>query len=417
MKNRILLCTSISVLLLSSCLVGCGGNTSSSSEEIISSSEEIPSSITLETFNEPLDIHTDIQNTFLSISDPALQDKSIDGKSELSRPKGVTLSWEDSIECPSYSVMISENEDMSNSKRYFTSDKEIELYNLKIATTYYWKVIQSVKDGQVSKIGSFETIGEGPRNLYVDGVTNFRDMGGWMTSSGTRMNQGILYRGARLNNSYSTGFDKDSKIRDEYCVVEPEITEDGEKVFTDDLKIKTEIDLRDTNGNGYPGGGIPGSVDQAPTIGSVVDGVTYIAIPMDNSATIEDNKEEIKEFFEVLANKDNYPIYYHCNIGTNRTGMVSYLIGALCGMSQHDLELDYMFSNLGTIALPTPLSSNRKRTELIELTGEYEKNTYGASYVVNSFEGNNLIEKAENCLKDCGVSQETIDAVRKIMMD
>ena len=76
-----------------------------------------------------------------------------------------------------------------------------------------------------------------------------------------------------------------------------------------------------------------------------------------------------------------------------------------------------MFSNLGTIALPTPLSSNRKRTELIELTGEYEKNTYGASYVVNSFEGNNLIEKAENCLKDCGVSQETIDAVRKIIMD
>ena len=102
MKNRILLCTSISVLILSSCLVGCGGNTSSSSEEIISSSEEIPSSITLETFNEPLDIHTDIQNTFLSISDPALQDKSIDGKSELSRPKGVTLSWEDSIECSSY---------------------------------------------------------------------------------------------------------------------------------------------------------------------------------------------------------------------------------------------------------------------------------------------------------------------------
>ena len=296
MKSKILLCTSLSILLLSSCLVGCGSGSSSSSEEVISSSEKLQSSITLESFDSPVDIHTDIQNTFLSLSDPGLQDKSIDGKSELSRPRGIKLSWEDSIECPSY------------------SQKEIEIFNLKIATTYYWKVNQSIKDGQVSEIGSFETTGNGPRNLYVDGVTNVRDMGGWMTSSGDRMNQDLLYRGARLNNSYSTGFDKDSKIRDEYCVVEPEITSDGEKVFTDDLKIKTEIDLRDTNGNGYPGGGIPGSVDQAPTIGSVVDGVTYIAIPMDNSATIEDNKAEIKEFFEILANKDNYPIYYHCNI-------------------------------------------------------------------------------------------------------
>lgn len=401
MKNKIkLLCSS---LLFVTVLVGCGGSTNNTT-------------ITLKSYDQPFEIHTAIQKEYLSTTNPATQDSSIDGKKELSHPKPITLEWSDSITCSNYSVLISENSDFSGSKRYFTSDTKLNLYNLKIATTYYWKVVQSVKDGTISEVGTFSISGDGPRNLYVDGATNVRDVGGWMTSNQTRMKQGIIYRGARLNNSYSTGFNTDKSIRDEYCKVEAEITEEGKKTFTEDLKIKTEIDLRDTNGNGYPGGGISGSVDQAPTIGSVVDGVKYVAIPMDNDATIASNKKQIKQFFETLENKDNYPIYYHCNIGTNRTGMVSYLLGALCGMSEHDLQLDYMFSNFGTIALPTPLSSNRKRTELIELTGEYEKGTYGASYVVNSFSGKNLMEKAENCLKDCGVSQSTITAVKNIMM-
>lgn len=408
MTKRVLLHMFVSGLIISSCLVGCGTPVSSSSIP------EKTSSITLNTYDEAFDIHSELQKTYLNIDNTANQDSYIDGKKELSHPNSIKLEWTDSEECSSYSVIISETPELANPKRYFVSNKELEIGNLKIATKYYWRVSQAIKDGDVSEVGTFETVDYGPRNLYVDGVTNVRDVGGWMTQSNVRMKQGLLYRGARLNNSYPTGFNRTD--RDEYCQVEAEITEEGKKVFVEELKIKTEIDLRDTNGNGYPGGSKKDSVDQAPVIGSVVEGVEYIAIPMDNSATIEDNKQEIKEFFDVISNEDNYPIYYHCNIGTNRTGMVSYLIGAICGMEDRDLELDYMFSNFGTIALPTPLSSNRVRTELIELTGEYEKNTYGAAYVVKTYQGNTLQEKAENCLKDCGVDQMTINKVKEIML-
>ena len=285
---------------------------------------------------------------------------------------------------------------------------------MKIATTYYWRVKQNMKDGTTSSTGTFKTTDRGPRNLSVDGVTNVRDAGGWMTSDGVRMLQGLLFRGAKLNESYSTGYVAENGKRDENCVVEPLITEAGKKTFKEELGIKTEIDLRATNGNGYPGGSATGSVDQAPTIGSVVEGVNYIAIPMSNDATIGSNKAQVKLFFEKIANKDNYPIYYHCNIGMNRTGMVSFLIGAICGVEEQKLYYDYMFSNFGTIALPTPWDDDRQRTELWELTTP--EDGIGAAGVVNGFPGSTLKEKAENCLKDCGVSQATIDAVRNIML-
>ena len=173
----------------------------------------------------------------------------------------------------------------------------------------------------------------------------------------------------------------------------------------EELKIKTEIDLRSLNGNGFPGDTVEDDEGRA-----TVEGIEYIAVPMNGDADINSNKAEIKKVFEILADKDNYPVLYHCNIGTNRTGIVAYLLNALCGVEEEDLYFDYMFSDFGTIALPTPLNANRSRTELVELTG-----TTGAAGRVKAYAGEKLVEKTENCLKDCGVSEETYTAVRNIM--
>ncbi len=69
---------------------------------------------------------------------------------------------------------ISENSDMSDADVYSVNTNEIEIYNLKIAKTYYWTV---AINGKESEIKSFSTCTNAPRNLYVDGVTNVRDFG------------------------------------------------------------------------------------------------------------------------------------------------------------------------------------------------------------------------------------------------
>ncbi|MBE6142591.1 MAG: hypothetical protein E7177_01195 [Erysipelotrichaceae bacterium] len=403
MKKNILLIIASSLLCLG--VVGCTPNSSSEAPSSEPSSQvEVKSSITLEVYDEPIDFHTEIQKNYLKSGDPSILSSDIKGKDEFSLPKPVTLTWEDSKECSSYSVMISENENMSNSKRFFTSEKTVDIYNLKIDTTYYWRVIQSVKDGETSSIGSFKTMDYGPRNLYVDGVTNVRDVGGWMTSEGSRTQQGILFRGGRLNNSYPTGWEKGGD--DTGYTYEKEITEDGEDVYLKEMGIKTEIDFRTRDRNGYPG-----TTDSNENLFPTVAGTQYISIEMDGGADVKENKDGIKKLFEILANKDNYPIYYHCNIGTDRTGMVTYLINALCGVGQQDLYYDYMFSNFGLIALPSPQVTNPKRKELTDLiTGS------GTANRVNNYEGSTLQEKARACLLDCGVSESNIDAVYNIML-
>ena len=211
--------------------------------------------------------------------------------------------------------------------------------------------------------------------------------------------------------------------------MEPEITEAGAKVFAKVLGIKTEIDLRNTNGNGYPGGGkkVGGVVqteDQAKIIGSAVNkvlGENLVNIePVylnGSGALLESNITEIKKVFDILAQKDNYPVYFHCNIGTDRTGMVTYLLNALLGVSDHDLYIDYMFSNFGVIALPSKQVSNPARKELFDLTTyNKSKKKGGAAYRVNFYDGDTLAKQAENCLLDCGVTAEQIAAIKAIML-
>lgn len=394
MKKKLLLIITTSLLLVGG-LVGCNEPPVSSI-----SSEEEKSTIQLTRYDEPIDFHTEVQKEFLKSNNPAILDEKITAKIEYSLPKPVTLTWTDSAECNNYSVIISENENFNDSKRIFTSSKTVDIYNLKIDTTYYWKVTQSIKDGEVSEIGTFKTMDYGPRNLYVEGVTNVRDVGGWMTSSGKRTQQGLLFRGGRLNNSYPSGWVKDGD--DTGYKYEKEITENGERVYIDELKIKTEIDFRTRDRNGYPG-----TTDENENLFPTVAGTKYISIGMDGGAKVNNNKKQIVKLFEVLADKNNYPINYHCNIGTDRTGMVTFLINALCGVNEQDLYFDYMFSNFGLIALPSPQVPNAKRKELSDL----ETDDYLAKY-----EGATLQDKARACLLDCGVPQTNIDAVYNILM-
>ena len=52
-------------------------------------------------------------------------------------------------------------------------------------------------------------------------------------------------------------------------------------------------------------------------------------------------KSALKRIFELLADESNYPIYYHCNAGADRTGTLTFLINGLLGVSYEDLTRDF----------------------------------------------------------------------------
>ena len=177
------------------------------------------------------------------------------------------------------------------------------------------------------------------------------------------------------------------------------ISEKGIRTLRDEIGIKTEIDLRQTqavNGKDESGG---------ITVSPLGEGVTYLACPMyygDILISDAKNKQRVKEIFAILADESNYPIYIHCSIGTDRTGLIVWLINGLCGVVEKNLWRDYLFSNFGTIG------GTRTR----------EKNEGVYVNKIKAKSGVNLAEQTYNFLKDYfEIPESDLQAVIRIMKE
>ena len=112
------------------------------------------------------------------------------------------------------------------------------------------------------------------------------------------------------------------------------------------------------------------------------------------------NEDVLKDVFSVLGDKNNYPIVIHCSIGTDRTGLLCFLINALLGVSEEDLYRDYLFSNFGNIG-------GSRSYSIID------------TYIMNisSAQGDSLAERTYNYLLGIGVSKTDLDKVINIMTE
>ncbi|MFA6861911.1 MAG: tyrosine-protein phosphatase [Bacilli bacterium] len=336
-------------------------------------------------------IHTPLQYAFLNSSLNHISDFAT-GSRELSHPKGIKLSFsQDGLPAletnGNYHVQISLKDDFSNPKYYSTNTQNVTFKNLLLNTTYYWRASASF-DFSASKIHSFTTESLAPRNLEVGGITNVRDCGGYESKYGYYINQGLAYRGGRLNKS-----DLDH--------VQIELTEEGKEVFLEDLGIKTEIDLR-ASYTKYQ------DKESGRMFDGAIDGLKYYSCSIDWHVANRMRKfgdTEIKNVFEILGNKDNYPVYFHCNIGTDRTGLIAYLLGNILGEKRDDLYCDYLFSNFGNINGSRPYT-NLQSTVMTE----YNDN-------LNAFSGDTMAIKTEHYLTEyCGVAQSCIDSIKSIFL-
>ena len=323
------------------------------------------------------DAHTEKQLAFLGSSKLSTTFYA-NGKKENSRPEAIEFEWNykgDKAADTEYIINISESENMENAVTYTTSSESLSVYNLKIATSYYWTV--SV-DGNESAVCAFETSDITPRNLYVDGITNVRDLGGRVTEGGNRTKQGLIFRCGRLNESSA-----------ETPVIE--ITEAGKNTMLNELGIKTEIDVRKSSD------GEVGAITSSP----LGDDVHYFNCPMEwEGNTFMDNKEQLLRVFEILSMEESYPLIFHCNIGTDRTGMIAFLVNALLGVPEEELFKDYVFSNFGNIG-------GTRRLIQLKNSGYYK--------AVMDTDGASLSEKTYNCLVDFGVPAEQLDSIIEIL--
>ena len=346
----------ISLLVIAFVLAACGKNaksssftasTTSSNETVTSSSSDSFQSQFIEyTSSGPREEITNVQvvsqghysqyQTNYLNSENYSDTAPYNGNLSVSKPLPINITWDSNVEGP-YTVRISGPRGILE---YSTNEKHFEFYNAEFNVPYN---VQIRKDNVLSTHVTFqeEITVSGPRSLFVEGVENIRDIGGWGKFDNgvykTFIKQGMLYRSGRFN-------------EDKADPVNVTITNNGLYEMNNHFKIKTEIDLRRITTNEV------GSLTDESPLG---DNVNYIQIPMayggnniltfngklNNDTAQYDNPAAIKQFFELLADENNYPIDFHCSIGKDRTGCMAYLIEGLLGFDQETMYRDYMFTN------------------------------------------------------------------------
>ena len=320
----------LSLVLAVGLLAACSGNNPTSKKP--SGDDDSGFSFNDTELNTAQEIHDANQKRYLNlgiqyynITEANLQSCNVDGRSNKSAPKQVEVKWDfdaNGETVTNYSFTYGQKEDLSDGYTFDVgTTPSAKFYNPYIGDNYF-KVTATLDDGSTveSPIKIFKVETEAPRNIYAGNMPNVRDMGGRTTYAGGKIKQGLIYRGA------GNRFDNSSQVNSE-CT----------DVLRNVLKIKTEINVANGDGNNIDLGG---SVQLQNCY------MDYGATPYSNLAR---NAERIRQVMDILADETNYPVFYHCRIGTARTGITGMMIGGLLGIPFNEVFQDYCFSNFAPI--------------------------------------------------------------------
>lgn len=240
---------------------------------------------------------------------------------DLSLPKLIKLCWETEFDLSGI-VQISSSQDFSGNVWEFAAaqgENFVFIHSLRPDTDYYWRVVDSDKQ-QVSEVRTFRTADEIPRYIYVEGVSNVRDIGGYSACNGSKkVKYDLLYRGGELN-SHMTA------------------TLKALNFLENNLKLRSIMDLRTAD-----------ELKNLPNNGHALSNkVKHINIPILAYKQIE-NPEQQKlyaEVFRMIINPENLPTYLHCWGGADRTGTFVFLLLALLGVDEETILHDYELTSL-----------------------------------------------------------------------
>ena len=368
-----------------------------------------------ETVDDPYKYHDitlnieDSEKGYLDTGDVNGKNQTVNGQipDRSDKSLGVELKFnlKEGFSADEYKVLVSRDQNFANAKELVAENNSARINNLFVNTEYYWKVVAGNEE---SEVGTFTT-GDYPRWITARsltgeedgrGIYNVRDLGGYMTSSGKRVKQGLVFRGGEITTMTSSGH---------YNT----ITQVAKKAFREDMDMVNGVEL-DLRGNSDIG-------DNYKACGFAEDGdIEYVMHAIKSyEQTFTNTRSEVAPIFELLKNANNKHVYFHCFGGADRTGTIGFLLNGLLGVSYEDLVIDFELTSYSSI------NNEHIRNHLDGHQHQYDRwpkliqqmqtdTTGGYAYNANA----SLEDNIENFLvKACSVPQSTIDTIRDIMLE
>ena len=250
------------------------------------------------------------------------------------------------------------------------------------------------------------------RHIDLDDASNIRDLGWYTTKDGKSTVSGLLFRSAGLHELSEASIDI--------------LLKKG---------IITNVDLRRSD-----------QIDQRPDILGRSDKINYLRLPLYEDAIeelptflheklegslktdltekedryykiyiawLEIHKPAIKEILLTLFNLENLPALYHCEAGTDRTGVISALILGVCGVEDELIAEDYGLSAKCLIESyfkeQAPPNKNKENYTWLDYQNEYcsPRVMLGIMDYIQTIYGG-----TENYIISLGINKSTIETFK-----
>ena len=244
------------------------------------------------------------------------------------------------------------------------------------------------------------------RIIDMDNILNFRDLGGYFTKEENQLKWGQIYRSGHLSNSNL--FDQEKLKRLGIKTIIDFRTEKDRKThpyFINIPKINIPIETGDFS-----------SIKDQLIKENFTRSETITLLQKSYKEIVENNADKYAEMFDVLLDKNNYPILISSYLGKDRTGIASALILYALGVPEYTIEEDYLASNKyidpkKTISFsdPLPESLQEAMTALFSANNAYLN--YAFDYIRETYGSiDNYLEKKVR------VSKGKMILLRKIML-
>ncbi len=303
----------------------------------------------------------------------------------------VIIQWTSDADVDYFKVSYADNESFSGALDFKVDKNErtYNIYNLYSNKQYYVKVEEFLLDGSTKTQNlSFKTADVAARLMHIENIMNVRDLGGYNSLLGGKIKQGNIYRGSAF----------------EDIAYDLSLNEDGKRVLSEEMGIKTEIELRyqfEINSQ---------SGSSATRTQSLISGAAYKLLPIDVYDEVFKTanttcRQSYLQTFSMLAVESNYPFYIHCQNGADKTGSIAFFINALLGASYEDLRYDYELTSFTKCGLR---GADRNQNYSVHFQAIYNGlMAYGS-------EGDSIAACAEKFLKTVGITDEQISEIRRI---
>ena len=341
------------------------------------------------------EIHTDLMKQYLEDENwesiktyvPKVNAEDSSYHNDQSQPNPIELKFEEVEAADKYFVQIAKNVEFKDAKLVEADTKAYNFYNSELGQEYYYRAAVSEEALAEAKIYKFKVNDVAPRFVHVDGVINFRDSGGWKSSlvpNGV-VKQGMYYRCAQFNNGSKNN-----------------ITEEGLKTIQE-LGIKVDIDMRDSRNVPAKSPLKTDDYDVELLKASVPSGSEPDRWEGSNGTwmgTSCDIAAQYKAIFEAISEADQKPIALHCTHGADRTGIVSWFLLGLLGVSKEDCARDYVMTRFAGERAVLP---NGNDSEIAKWNAKTEA-LEGATWADKTYKHLN---------EDFGIEADTLETIRE----